>query len=348
MCELMHECGFVRHCVLKYKFFEVYLFMYNLGIDLGGMSVKVGVVDENNSIIGKAAVPTNSPNQPPRPADDIMDDIASACRLAVENAGISFDEVANIGLGCPGSVNSSTGMLEFSGNLGMRDYPLAAKLEERLERKVFVENDANAAAFGESIAGAAKGAKNAVCVTLGTGVGGGIIIDGKIYSGSNYAGGELGHMVIVADGKYCTCGRHGCWEAYASATALIYQTQVKMLNDKTSEMWKLVDGDLRNVNGRTAFDAYRMGDKSGSEVVDNYIFYIACGVTNVINIFQPDIICIGGGISKEGDTLIAPLMKYVNADRFGKNLTNQTEIVTAQLGNDAGIIGAANLYLNAR
>ena len=321
--------------------------MYNLGIDLGGMSVKVGVVDENNAIIGKAAVPTNSPNQPPRPADDIMDDIATACKLAVENAGVSFDEVAHIGLGCPGSVNSATGMLEFSGNLGMRNYPVSAKLEERLDRKVFVENDANAAAFGESIAGAAKGAKNAVCVTLGTGVGGGIIIDGRIYSGSNYAGGELGHMVIVAGGKYCTCGRHGCWEAYASATALIYQTQIKMLDDKASEMWNLVEGDLRNVTGRTAFDGYRMGDKSVCEVVDKYIQYIACGLTNVINIFQPDIICIGGGVSKEGDTLIAPLMGYVNAERFGKNLSKQTEIVTAQLGNDAGIIGAANLYLNA-
>ncbi|MBQ1412835.1 MAG: ROK family glucokinase [Clostridia bacterium] len=319
--------------------------MYNLGIDLGGMSVKVGVVDENNAIIGKAAVPTNSPGQPPRPADDIMDDIATACHLAVENAGVSFDDVANIGLGCPGSVNSETGMLEFSGNLGMQNYPVSAKLEERLSRKVFVENDANVAAFGESIAGAAKGARNAVCVTLGTGVGGGIIIDGKIYSGSNYAGGELGHMVIVANGRPCTCGRNGCWEAYASATALIHQTQVKMLDCPNSEMWKIADGDLRNVNGRTAFDAYRAGDKAGAEVVDTYISYIACGLTNVINIFQPDIICIGGGISKEGDTLTAPLMSYVNAERFGKNLAKQTEIVVAQLGNDAGIIGAANLFL---
>ena len=321
--------------------------MYNLGIDLGGMSVKVGVVDENNSIIGKAAVPTNSPNQPPRPADDIMDDIATACHLAVENAGVSFDKVEHIGLGCPGSVNSSTGMLEFSGNLGMKNYPVAEKLEERLGRKVFIENDANAAAFGESIAGAAKGARNAVCVTLGTGVGGGIIIDGKIYSGSNYAGGELGHMVIVAEGRHCTCGRDGCWEAYASASALIYQTQLKMLDNKTSSMWNIADGDLRNVNGKTAFDAYRMGDKAGCEVVDKYIFYIACGVANVINIFQPDIICIGGGVSKEGDTLLAPLMSYVNKERFGKNLSKQTEIVVAKLGNDAGIIGAANLYLNA-
>ena len=237
-------------------------------------------------------------------------------------------------------------MLEFSGNLGMKNYPVAEKLEERLGRKVYIENDANAAAFGESIAGAAKGAKNAVCITLGTGVGGGIIIDGKIYSGSNYAGGELGHMVIVADGRPCTCGRNGCWEAYASATALIYQTQLKMLDNKTSSMWNIADGDLRNVNGKTAFDAYRMGDKAGSEVVDKYISYIACGVANVINIFQPDIICIGGGVSKEGDTLIAPLMSYVNKDRFGKNLAKQTEIVTAKLGNDAGIIGAANLYLN--
>lgn len=317
--------------------------MYYLGIDLGGTGIKAGVVTENYEIIGRSSVAT----QMPRPADSIMDDIAAACRMAVEDANISFDEIAEIGIGSPGTINSATGILEFSGNLDMHNYPMREALRQRLGYEVSMENDANAAAYGEVIAGAAKGASDVVCITLGTGVGGGIIIDNKIFSGTNYAGAELGHTVIEMNGIPCNCGRSGCWECYASATALISQTKAAMEQNPDSEMWKIA-GSLEKVNGKTAFDGMRAGDKAGIEVVDNYIRYIACGVINVINTFQPDIVCIGGGVSKEGDNILNPLRAIIEKERFSRYSQKQTEIVAAKLGNDAGIIGAAFLFRNAK
>ena len=218
-------------------------------------------------------------------------------------------------------------------------------MEERLHKYVKIENDANAAALGEFLAGSAKGCKNAVCITLGTGVGGGIIIDGKIYSGSNFAGAELGHMVIVKGGKQCGCGRHGCWEAYASATALINQTKDAIRGEKAefSYMLDAVDGDIEAVNGKTPFDAMKDGDATGKKVIDEYVSYLACGIVNVINIFQPDILCVGGGVSKQGDTLLAPVRAIVEQERITKHNDKQTIICAASLGNDAGIIGAACL-----
>ena len=218
-------------------------------------------------------------------------------------------------------------------------------MEERLKKEVKIENDANAAAWGEYIAGSAKGCRNAVAITLGTGVGGGIIIDGNLYSGSNFAGAELGHMVIVKDGKECGCGRKGCWEAYASATALINMTKdaIKNENAEFSYMLKAVDGDLNNVNGKTPFDAMFAGDSTGKAVVEQYVSYLATGLVNVINIFQPDILCIGGGVSKQGENLLAPVRAIVEKERITKDNNKQTILCTATLGNDAGIIGAAML-----
>jgi len=317
--------------------------MYNIGIDVGGTSIKAGVVNSDFGIIGRAVLPTLMP----RAAEEIVDDIAKTAKLAAQDAGISFDKVEHIGIGSPGTIDPAKGILEFSGNLDMHKYPLASEVEKRLSKKVFIENDANAAAFGEAVAGAAKGAKNAVVITLGTGVGSGIIIDGKIYSGFNYAGAEFGHTVIVHNGKQCNCGRKGCWEVYASANALIKQTQVKMIENRNSAMWELVGGDLDAVNGKTAFDGMRMKDTPATEVIYEYISYVACGVVNVINIFQPDIVCIGGGISKEGENLMGPLRNYIHAERFSKYSEKQTKFVTAILGNDAGIIGAASLYMGS-
>lgn len=314
--------------------------MYNLGIDLGGTGIKTGVVNEDNEIIGRGSADTKAP----RPGDEIMDDIAKACFDAVADAGLTMDDIANIGIGTPGTANSATGILEFAGNLGLNNYPMVEALTKRLGKKVYMENDANAAAFGEAIAGAAKGVMNAVCITLGTGVGAGVIIDGKIFAGANYAGTEIGHTVIVFDGEQCNCGRKGCWEKYASATALISQSKAAMLADRDSLMWNEVKGDIDRVSGRTAFDAMRKGDASGSAVVAQYLRYVACGVVDIINTFQPDVFCIGGGISKEGETILGPIRDIVVKERFSRYSIKQTKLVTATLGNDAGIIGAANLY----
>lgn len=313
--------------------------MYYLGIDLGGTNIAVGVVDENYQIIATAKRRTKVPCAP----EDLCEQLAVTALEALENAKITIDDVPWVGIGAPGTVNRDNGVVEFSNNLYLSNYPLRELLEARLNKKVIVENDANAAAYGEFKAGALKGATNGLAITLGTGVGSGIVLDGKIYAGFNYAAGEMGHTVIVFNGRHCTCGRNGCWEAYASATGLINLTKEAMqkTEDRTSPIWKLTDGDLANVSGRTAFDAMRAGDPMGQAVVDEYIAYLGCGLANCINTFQPDILCIGGGICNEGETLLKPLREYVAHEVYTINTAKKTVICKAKLGNDAGIIGAA-------
>lgn len=315
--------------------------MYKIGIDLGGTNIVAGVVDEKFKIVAKAECKTAVP----RPESEICDSMAEVALKAVKKAKITMDEVSSVGIGVPGAVNPKTGIIEYSANLFFHNWDVVSMMQERLNKKIIIENDANAAAYGEYLAGSAKGAKNAIAITLGTGVGAGIIIDGKIYSGSNFAGAEMGHMVIVKDGKECACGRKGCWEAYASATGLIALTKQAILTEKPdySYMLKLCGGDINKVSGITAFNAMRDGDALGKQVVDEYIGYLACGVVNAINIFQPDVLCIGGGISKEGETLLAPLRAIVEKERYTKHNDKQTVLCAATLGNDAGIIGAAFL-----
>lgn len=312
--------------------------MVRIGIDLGGTNIVAGVVDDNNSIIAKAQCKTNLP----RPYKDILADMAALTRQAVGQAGLTMDDVKHVGVGCPGTCNVHTGLVEYSCNLDFNEVPLQSELSAMLGKPVYVENDANAAALGEAVAGAAKGAQSALCITLGTGVGGGIIIDGKIYDGFNCAGAELGHIVIIVDGEECGCGRHGCWEAYASATALIRQTKAAIAANPDSLLAKMAQENGK-VSGRTAFDAMRAGDPVGKAVVDQYVKYLAAGLTNMVNIFQPEVLCIGGGISHEGDALLTPVLAYIERERYSKHSKNQTRLCTAALGNDAGIIGAACL-----
>ena len=312
--------------------------MYSIGIDLGGTNIVAAVVDGEYNILGKSKTPTASP----RSAEEIFDDIAKVCREAMENAGVSIGDISSIGMGTPGTVNGE-GIIEFANNLGFNNVPARDMLKERLgDLPVFIENDANCAALGEAYAGCGNGSKNFVAVTLGTGVGSGVIIEGKIVNGVNFAGGEFGHMVIMVDGEPCTCGRKGCWEAYASATALIRQTKEAMEKNPDSVMHALAEAEGK-VSGRTAFDAMRKGDIAGIKVVDSYIKYVACGLINIVNALQPEIICVGGGICNEGETLLKPLGRYVNAERYSIHSKIQTKIMKAQLGNDAGIIGAAIL-----
>lgn len=314
--------------------------MYTIGIDLGGTNIVASVVDDDYNIIGTSKTPTNSP----RSADEIFDDIADVCEEAVKAAGLTMEDIDSVGMGTPGTVNQD-GIIEFANNLAFNNVPARTMLAKRInkpEKKVFIENDANCAALGEAYAGCGNGAKDFVAVTLGTGVGSGVIIGGKIVNGVNYAGGECGHMVIVVDGEQCSCGRKGCWEAYASATALIRQTKKAMEEYPDSLMHKLAKEEGK-VSGRTAFDAMRLGDIAGIKVVDDYIKYVACGLINIVNALQPEIICIGGGICNEGETLMKPLRRFVQSERYSIHSKIQTKIVKAELGNDAGVIGAALL-----
>lgn len=313
--------------------------MYTIGVDLGGTNISVGVIDENYNIIGRGSVKTNIP----RAAELIFDDIKVAVDMAVKNACINYDDVKSIGIGTPGSVNKQTGYIEFANNLDFNKVPAQEMLEERLKKPVYLDNDANCAALGEAIAGCGKGVSSFVAITLGTGVGSGIVLDGKVVNGVNYAAGEMGHMVITVDGEQCNCGRRGCWERYASATALISQTKDAMHHDQDSIMWNIVDNNIDAVNGRTSFDAMRLGDETAKAVVSQYIYYVAAGVINIINALQPEIICVGGGIGNEGENILEPLRRHVERERYSIYAEKQTKLAKAELGNDAGIIGAGIL-----
>lgn len=313
---------------------------YSIGIDLGGTNIAAGVVDENNVIVGRANVKTALP----RPAESIADSIKEVALMALVDASVLMSDVTSVGIGTPGAVNSD-GVVEFSSNLGFNDTPLRDMVAERISKPVFLENDANCAALGEQTAGCGNGVKNFIAVTLGTGVGGGIILDGRLLTGVNGAAGEIGHMAIHFDGLACQCGRTGCFEQYASATALVRQTKDALLMDREKEsiMWEMIDGDMSKVEGLTTFNAAHEGDRIANEVIDQFVEHLSCGVTNLINIFQPEMVCIGGGISKQGDFIIKPLIEKVERKRYTKHAKAQTEICAATLGNDAGIIGAALL-----
>lgn len=319
--------------------------MFRLGIDLGGTNIAAGVVDSDYRIVAKAGVPTRTEGG----GEAIVDDMAGLCRAVVAEAGISLCDIASVGIATPGIANQASGVVEYANNLPFRSFPIAELLRKKLgAADVLIANDANAAAWGEAVAGAARGTSNSVMITLGTGVGGGIIIDKKIYTGFNYAGAELGHMVIDYGGYPCTCGRCGCWESYSSATALI-----RMTNEKITECGstgrKTIMTELAEkrgkVTGRTACDAMRLGDTAAREVYDRYIGYLVCGLTSIINIFQPEVISLGGGISNEGQSLIESLTPLIRNEQYGGRLAALTDIRIAALKNDAGIIGAAVLGL---
>ena len=313
--------------------------MYRIGVDLGGTNIATGVVNEKNEIIGRGVVKTRAP----RPAAEIFDSIKEAVDLAVKDAGIPYDDVKSIGIGTPGSVNKETGEIEFSNNLQFNNVPAKEMLEARLKKPVYLENDANCAALGEAVAGCGNGVKDFVAITLGTGVGSGIIIDGKIIRGHNFCGGEMGHMVINVDGIQCNCGRKGCWEKYASATALVSQAVEAMQTNKASLLWQTCEGDLNQVNGKTIFDALDLGDDTAKAVIDRYLYYVAVGIINIVNALQPEIVCVGGGISGQGEKILRPIRAYVNGEHYSIHSKKQTRILPAALGNDAGIIGSALL-----
>lgn len=312
---------------------------YYVGIDLGGTNIVAGVVDGEHNIIGQSKVKTDAK----RGEQAVIKSMADCAFEAVKNANLTMEQMEWVGIGCPGTIDPDTGVVIYSNNIEWENVPLKSDLEKLTGKPIYINNDANAAAYGEYIAGVGKDADSLIMVTLGTGVGGGIILDNQIYSGANCAGGELGHSVITVDGRACTCGRNGCLEAYASATGLITTTIEAMNDDKSSKLWELCGNDINAVNGVHSFDAMRAGDATGKKVVDTYIKQLACGITNIINTFQPEILCIGGGICNEKDTLLNPLKELVAKEVYTRLSKKNTDIVIATLANDAGVIGAAML-----
>ena len=295
---------------------------YYIGVDIGGTNIKAGVVDENAQLVSKISLKTNAADG----YKSVLAVIIDAVEQAVQLSGEDIDRIKTIGVGCPGTMDNENGTVLYSKNLHWENVPLAKDLAEHFGKRIILENDANVAAYGEYLAGAAKGAKNAVVLTLGTGVGAGIIINGEIYSGSNNAGG----------------GRNGCFEAFSSATGLVRMTREMIEKYPSGRLHEMVDRDGK-ISARTAFNAAKLGDPEGREVVDKYIKYLACGITNVINVFQPDILCIGGGVCNEGDNLLIPLKALIAKQIYSKNNAKNTEIVICTLANEAGMIGSAML-----
>ncbi len=304
-----------------------------MGIDVGGTTVKGIILNENGKPLAKGHASTVC-------GEGLADCIDGLCEQLVQSAGAVFSQIKCVGVGCPGLINSADGIVVFAGNLNLKNYPLKKRLEEKLGVPVKVCNDANAAALGEAKFGAGKGYEDSVLITLGTGVGAGVVIGGKLFEGYKSAGTEIGHMVIERGGEKCTCGRRGCFEVYCSAKALTARTKWAMEEDTSSEMWRTYG--LDTANGRTPFE-YMDCDRTAAQVVDWYLKHLATGLVNVANIFRPQVIMIGGGVSAQGSRLTIPLQKLFDAELFGGTDYAPVKITCATLGGDAGAYGAAAL-----
>ena len=304
---------------------------YYIGIDIGGTNIKTGVVSEKGEIISETGVPTGAH----RPQNIVFEDIAQTVKEAVEKSKIEMREIRAIGMGSPGMMDYETGSVIYNNNLGWKDFHISEMMSERFGIPARIENDADAAALGEVIAGSAKGARSAIIITLGTGVGAGIVIEGKIYRGS-----EFGHMVIKDGGRPCKCGRKGCFESYCSATGVVAMTKEAIAENPDGLLAKTAELE-GEVSGRTMFDAADKGDTVAIKLVDEYIEYLACGIANLVNGLNPEIISLSGGIANRGEKLLVPLRKKVMSEIYEGIRPNASKIVCCTLGYKAGLIGAA-------
>ena len=312
---------------------------YCLGVDLGGTNIAIGLIDlDGKKILRTKSIKTRAP----RSCRDISMDIREVCLNLCHDEGISIKDTEWIGIATPGIVKS--GLVVSAVNLGWTNERFGDIVSELTGRPTYVTNDANAVAYAEIMWGCGVGEESLIAVTLGTGVGGGIVLNGKIWEGFNGFAAELGHMVIVADGRRCGCGLRGCLEAYCSATALVSETKRMMLLYPDSAMWEVVKGDINRVDGRTAFLANRVDDMAAHQVIEDFVSYLAIGIANIINIFQPSVVCVGGGISGQGEELMEPLRKRLRYTSFGTK-DSRTRVEAAVYRNNAGIIGAGLLGL---
>ena len=312
--------------------------MYYLGVDLGGTGIKVGVVDEQGKILGTAKCPTGVE----RGYGPVIADMAKLCFEAVEKCNVSMDDVKAIGIGIPGIQDPATGLVPFCTNLGWHQVPLVSEMHKYIDKPVFVDNDATVAGLAEYVAGVSAGASTSIFITLGTGVGGGIVVNGKPYSGPHGVASEIGHMITVAGGELCTCGNRGCWERYSSATAIIREGRKFAAEHPESGITKAVNGNLDAIEAKTIIDLAKAGDPDAVQLFDNYITHLCVGLVNLINLYDPEIIALGGGVSHAGQFLLDAVNAKLPSMVFYKTMP-YARIELATLGNDAGIIGAAML-----
>ena len=312
--------------------------MIAIGIDIGGMSIKGAAVDS----IGKVYETFSMPFIKGEPGEVTIRKLAETVRDYISMCKLE-GKIVGIGIGSPGTLDVKNGIVEYANNLGWNKLPVADLMREVLPYPVRLTNDANAAALGEAKYGAGKEYQNIIMLTLGTGVGGGIILNSKLYEGNQGKAGELGHVVVEVDGEQCTCGRKGCLETYASATALIRETKKAMLKNKRSLLWKMCP-EIEMVSGKVPFEAAKKGDATAIKVLDNYVKYLGEGILNYCNIFRPNAIVLSGGIANAGDYLFDRVIKYVADRNYGYKMTPEVKILPAKLGYDSGKIGAAALF----
>lgn len=312
---------------------------YYIGIDLGGTNIAAGVTDETGNIIASCSSKTDTA----KTFEELVSDIAETAYKTVNIAGLKISDISAVGLGTPSCINPKTNLLVNANNLNWQNVPLYDEMKKHFDIPVLIQNDAACAALGEVIRGAAAEYDNAIMITLGTGVGGGIILDKKIFNGCDSMGAEIGHTKLVYNGLSCTCGQRGCFECYASATALINQAKAAAESYPDSIMNDMCGRDLRRMNAKIPFDAAKQEDVTAKAVVEKYTDYLAAGISSLVAVFRPQAVIIGGGISAQGDYLIAPLKQKLYQCTFSAEQIGIPEILTAKLGNDAGIIGAAML-----
>ncbi len=308
-----------------------------LAVDLGGTNIKAGLVDKDGNIVNRVKRPTGAD----RGYEEIAKDISLCAIEAAESWGVSLDEIESVGVGSPGTIDNKRGVIVYANNINFRNTPLRTEMQKYINKPIYMGNDANCAALGEYVM-LKEDMDCFVFVTLGTGVGGGVIIDGKLFTGFNGAGAEIGHMCLVKNGIKCTCGRRGCLERYASTTAMIELTKKAVRENPDSYLASLCENDPEKVGGRTVFIAKKAGDELAGKVVDEWIDSVAEGITDIVNIFQPEVISIGGAISNEGDVILKPILERVEKNRYTRDILH-TKIQIAKYGNDAGLIGAAFL-----
>ncbi len=311
--------------------------MYYIGIDVGGTNIKAGLIKDNGEIVFRRTVPTGAAREGAAVAEEIGK-IAAA--VAVES-GVPLSEIDSIGIGIPGACDEKNGTVLYTANIDFMKFPLREAVQKHIPLPVHLANDANCAALGEYVA-LPDPPSDMLFVTLGTGIGGGIIIGGKIYEGAYGIAGEVGHIRLCPEGRLCGCGRHGCWEMYASVTALVRDTREFIEKNPASALAASVEGDLSRASGKTSFVLAKEGDADAKKIVDTWISYVAEGITDLVNTFNPSLVLIGGAISREGETILSPVRDKVYRDMY-KSYVPFPEIRAAKLGNDAGLIGAAFL-----
>ena len=312
---------------------------YSAAIDLGGTNIGIGIVSEEGELVFKTSVPVEDNKNHVA----LLTQMAEGTKQCIEECGIAKEDIVFVGIGIPGLIKGPKGPVILAANINWHNVDAVSFLEEKIGLPVFLGNDADCAAMGEYYAGSGKQYKSLIMITLGTGIGGGAVSDGKLFPGFNGFGGEYGHIPLVHNGVQCACGKKGCFEVYGSANALKRETREAAEAHPESLIWELCEGNLDNIGGRTAFDAAEQGDETAKAVVEQYIDYLADGISGIVNMYRPEVIILGGGVSNQGASLLDPLNEKVAKLCVASETIEAPKVVKASLGNSAGIIGAGLL-----